>query len=239
MCAAPLTCIDSASTRPLKLAVVGRLAHDDARRVRLAGGGAGHEVLGRLVAEVLEIEPARLRRRRVERRRRGPSRAPTTSAARRPSARAGCLRSRARGAARRIRRAAGRRRSPAASKTASAATATVRASGRDGMAFPLREGNTLRHGRENEKARRVRLAGYDCAERLLTPGDGVDDAVVLEVHRERGVVPARDRRLLYDGPADGGVALRRRTVGRLDGRHRHAGLRPQRRPTACPRRCRR
>ena len=94
-----------------EVGVVGGLAHDDARRVRLAGGRAGHEVLGRLVAEVREVEPARQRRRRVERgagarhgRRQRRQRA-------RPSARAGCLRSRARGAARRTRRAAGRRRS--------------------------------------------------------------------------------------------------------------------------------
>ena len=74
MCAAPLPCIDSASTRPLNLRVVGRLPHDDARRVRLAVGGAGHEVLGRLVAEVREVEAAAPATARSRTSLRGPSR---------------------------------------------------------------------------------------------------------------------------------------------------------------------
>ena len=41
-----------------EIVVVGGLPHDDAGRVRFACGGAGREVLGRLVAEVGGVEPA-------------------------------------------------------------------------------------------------------------------------------------------------------------------------------------
>ena len=51
-----------------EVAVGGRLAHDDAGRVRFAGRGAGHEILGGLVAEVRDVESVCLRWRRIEHR---------------------------------------------------------------------------------------------------------------------------------------------------------------------------
>jgi hypothetical protein len=48
-------------------ALIGGLPNDDTRRVWFARSRSGREVLGRLVAEMLEVESPRERRRRVER----------------------------------------------------------------------------------------------------------------------------------------------------------------------------
>src|SRR5882757_7009560 len=55
----------------------------------------------------------------------------------------------------------------------------------------------------------------------LTLDDGVDHAVVLEIHGEVRIVPTRDGWL-----TDRGVLLRRRAIRRFDGGHRQAGFRP-------------
>src|SRR5688572_9635695 len=110
----------------------------------------------------------------------------------------------------------------AASTAVEIAMAMIRAKGRDGMAVPPET-----RGTPYVTVDETRRLGDGEIRRWRVPRDGVDDAIVLEVDRERRIVPARDRRVLWESPADGGMALRRRAVRRFDGRHRHAGLRPR------------